>query len=331
MPLEPRRDLSQLSVGARHDLLERHDRLRGTNARHHVLTLRVHEELAVELPGPGCGVAGEPDARRRPVTGVPEDHHLDVHRGADVVRDVVDAPVFLRARVVPRPEHGVAGHAQLREGVLGKGLPRPTLHDGLVTPDDLAERLLVEVGIEAGAPALLDRVELLFERVLGNFEHDVAEHLDEAAVAVVGEPAVRRPCLQPLDGFVGQAEVQDRVHHPRHRELRAGPHADEQGVLAGTERRAGNLLERAQVGDHLQVHRLGEMSMPGVVERAGFRGNREPWRHRQAGVGHLRQSRALAAQQVLHRAIAVGLALPEEVDVLALCFSRCLVLRLAGL
>jgi hypothetical protein len=53
-----------------------------------------------------------------------------------------------------------------------------------------------------------------------------------------------------------------------------------------------------------------------VVEVAGVGGDREPGRHRQAGVGHLGQARALAAERVLHRAVAVGLAVTEEVHVL---------------
>ena len=47
--LEPRRDLAQLLVGLRHHLLELADRLRRPDAGHHVLALRVDEELAVEL------------------------------------------------------------------------------------------------------------------------------------------------------------------------------------------------------------------------------------------------------------------------------------------
>ena len=55
-----------------------------------------------------------------------------------------------------------------------------------------------------------------------------------------------------------------------------------------------------------------------VVERAGFGRDRETGRNRQPGVGHLGEARALAAEQVLHRAIAVGLAAAEEIDVLPL-------------
>ena len=53
-----------------------------------------------------------------------------------------------------------------------------------------------------------------------------------------------------------------------------------------------------------------------VVDVADLGGDREPGRHRQAGVGHLGEARAFAAEQVLHVAVAVGLAVAEEIDVL---------------
>ena len=116
--LEPRRDLAQLLVGLRHHLLELADRLRRADAGDDVLALRVDQELAVELLGAGRRVAREADAGRRAIAGVAEHHHLHVDGGADRVGDVVDAAVFLGARVVPRAEHGVARHAQLLGRIL---------------------------------------------------------------------------------------------------------------------------------------------------------------------------------------------------------------------
>ena len=55
----------------------------------------------------------------------------------------------------------------------------------------------------------------------------------------------------------------------------------------------------------------------------------KPGRHRQADAAHLGEVRALAAEQRLHRAVAVGLP-AEEVDVLAGLSSRRRGLRLRG-
>ena len=183
--------VAQLLVGLRHHLLELADRLRRADAGDDVLALRVDEELAVELLLAGGRVPREADAGRRAVAGVAEHHHLHVDGGADVIRDVVDAAVLLRARVHPRAEHGVARHRQLLARVLRKRAARSRLRRTLlVALDDLAQRGLVEVGVELRAARLLDGFELVLERLLGNLEHDVAEHLDEAAVAVEGEAAV---------------------------------------------------------------------------------------------------------------------------------------------
>ena len=47
-----------------------------------------------------------------------------------------------------------------------------------------------QVGIELGLGLLLLAVEDFVEIVLGDFEHHGAVHLDEAAVAIVGEARV---------------------------------------------------------------------------------------------------------------------------------------------
>ena len=63
----------------------------------------------------------------------------------------------------------------------------------------------------------------------------------------------------------------------------------------------------------------GETCRSAHVFAAGLGLDGESRRHRQAGVGHLGQAGALAAQHVLHLAVAVGLAAAEEVYVLGVC------------
>ena len=69
--------------------------------------------------------------------------------------------------------------------------------------------------------------------------HDVAEHLHEAAVGVPGEALVAGRLREPLDRVVVQAEVEDGVHHARHRLAGAGAHRHEQRVLRVAEALAG--------------------------------------------------------------------------------------------
>ena len=229
--LEARGDLSQLLVSLRQHLLELPDRLRRAHAGDDVLALCVDQELAVELLRAGRRASGEADAGRRSIAGVAEHHLLHVDRGADVVGDVVDAAVFLRARILPGAEHRVARALELLDRILRKRLAGLLLHDLLVARDHFAQRRLVEVGIGFRAARFLHRVELVLEDVLRNLQHDVAEHLDEAAIAVGGEPAVAGLLLQRFDGLVVEAEIQNRVHHAGHRKFRARADRHEQRLL----------------------------------------------------------------------------------------------------
>ena len=47
---------------------------------------------------------------------------------------------------------------------------------------------------------------------------DVGEHLNETAVAVIGESFVARRFGKGGDCIIVESEVEDRVHHPRHRD-----------------------------------------------------------------------------------------------------------------
>ena len=69
---------------------------------HDVLALRVREVVAVRHLLAGARVAREGHAGARVVAPVAEHHRLHVHRGAEVVADLVLAPVVDRALAVPR-------------------------------------------------------------------------------------------------------------------------------------------------------------------------------------------------------------------------------------
>ena len=66
-----------------------------------VLALRVDEKLAEGAWLSRGRVAREGDARRGALALVPEHHLDDVDRRPQIVRDVVRAPVHLRARRLP--------------------------------------------------------------------------------------------------------------------------------------------------------------------------------------------------------------------------------------
>ena len=68
---------------------------------------------------------------------------------------------------------------------------------------------------------------MIFTSALLHAEHHVTVHLDEAAIAVPCETLVARRGDECLHRFVIEAEIEDRVHHARHRVTSAGANRDE--------------------------------------------------------------------------------------------------------
>ena len=223
----------QLREGAGHDLLERRrfgmrldagllgDVLRRADAGHHVFTLCIHKELAVELLRARGRVAGEGNAGGRGVTHVAEHHGLDVDRRAPVFGDVVELAVGDGACAHPRLEHRANGTPQLLMRVLREGLARGLLHQSGIADDEALPFLRRHFRVEGVAALVLEAAENVLELVMIDAEHHVRIHRDEAAVAVEGEAPVARARGQALDSGVVEAEVQHRVHHARHRGARA--------------------------------------------------------------------------------------------------------------
>ena len=144
--------------------------------------------------------------------------------------------------------------------------------------------------------ALLERLELLGEEGRVDARNDLAVHLNQPAVVV--EQEVHRLRVGLPDHRIAHAEVQDRLHHPRHGHGAAGADGDEQRIRRVTEALAGALLEQREVLLDLRAE-LGR-KRPGMREMvaACFRGDREPERDRQAERRHLGEAQALAAEQV---------------------------------
>ena len=181
--------------------------------------------------------------------------------------------------------------------------------DLLERRDELLEIVGCEVRVLTGAALALERHKCALEPLRIDPVDHLAEHLDQPAVRVVGEPRVAGARREPGRGLVVQPEVEDRVHHPRHRHRGARPHGDEQRVVARAEALAGRLLEPA----HVLVHFLGQPvgQLAGGHERATrVGGDREARRHRDAHQRHLGEPDPLAAEQFA----SAGGVLVEVVD-----------------
>jgi hypothetical protein len=239
----------QLRVGLGDLVLQLGQGARGADARHHVLALGVDEEVAEGLGLlAGHVVACERHPGPRVGARVAEHHLLHVDRGAEIVVDAVEAAVVAGAAVVPRLEDGPDRRVELLARVLREGLPAVLAVDVLEDLGEVAEVVGRQVDVLLHPAAGLHRRQRLLEMLLGDLGHDVAEHLDEAPVGVVGEAGVAGARREALDAAVVEPEVQDGVHHPRHRELGAAAHRDQQRVLGVAEALSGSLLEARQVG-----------------------------------------------------------------------------------
>ena len=89
-----------------------------------------------------------------------------------------------------------------------------------VRPFDRSARIL-SFRIELETFQVLVILEDFLEQAVVDAEHNVAIHLDEAAIGVVGETAVVGAAGEPLDGLIVEAEIEHSVHHARHRGARA--------------------------------------------------------------------------------------------------------------
>ena len=323
--LEAADDVDQLAVDLGHRLFHRRlgravgllggqrQRLRRADAGDDVLALRIDQEFAEYRVLAGRRVAREGDTGGAVVAHVAEHHGLHVDRGAPAFRNVVQAAVSDRAFVHPRAEHRADGALQLVANVLGEGLVGPSRDQVLEALDQRAPVVGFELGIERHAAAVLVRLDQVLEFVVRDAEHDVAVHLDEAAVAVVGEARVAALAGQALDGVVVEAEVEDGVHHAGHRGAAARTHRDQERLVGVAEARADDRLDAAERLGDLVVEVVRHGVVVGVIGGAHLGGDGEAGRHRQAEVRHLGQPRALAAQQLAHRRAALGRAVAETV------------------
>lgn len=303
-------DLHELVVRLLVDRLQLGERHGVADAGDDVLALGVLQVVAVDALVAAGGVAGEGDAGAGVGAEVAEDHGADVDRGAQVVRDALLAAVELGAVAVPRLEDGLYGEVHLLARVLREVAPGLGLDDLLELGDELLQLGRVQVGVDRDLLGLLRRVQGLFEEVAVDVEDGLAEHLDEAAVRVPGEALVAGLRGEALHGLVGEADVEDGVHHARHRELGAGAHRDQQRIVGLAELLAHGPLQGVEVRTHLVAELLGLVTAV-EVRLARLGGDGEARRDGQTQVGHLGEVGPLAAEKVLEVAVALGEVVDE--------------------
>ena len=126
------------------------------------------------------------------------------------------------------------------------------LHHLLVFGDDFLQRLGVEVGIELGFLLLLLAVEDFLERMLRNVEHDVAEHLDQAAIGVVGEARIVAALGQAFDALSFRPRLRMVSIMPGMENLAPERTLTSSGLSAGAELLSLQLFQAAERLVHLR-------------------------------------------------------------------------------
>ncbi len=279
----------ELFPNSRHLVLELGDRLRRAYPRHDVLALRVRQVLAEQHVFPGAGIAGKGHARRAVVAHIAEHHGADVHGRAvgHCRRDLKLATVVHRSLPHPGTEYRLDGHLKLLRGVLGE-LAAEIFNDGpLVVGADLFQSLDRELVVVGRALPLLGSLEDLDEPPLLGPHGDLPKRLDQSAIRVVGEARVPRRLAEADHDFIVHAEVENRVHHARHRQGSAGTYRHQQRI-AGVSAEGLPCL-RLQLLDtlpYLGQQAVGKLLAAVVVLPAGLGGNHETGRDRQTDLRH---------------------------------------------
>ena len=324
MIFEQVRDLLELFPDFRHILAERiFDLLGEADAGDDVFALSVDEVVARDPFDAGGAVTRQRDAGGAVVAHIAEYHRLNVDGGAPVVRDAVHPAIDDRAVVHPAAEDGADRAPHLFARIFREIFSRRGFDGGFEFGNEFFQGRRGEFRVKLNAAGGLFRVEDLFEGVdfslVGrfHFEDDVAVHLDETAVAVPGETFVARFFGEDGDGLVVQTDVQNGIHHTRHRFAGARTAGDQKGKIFGiAELLAHRLFDGGQRGFDL-IFEFRRILTAVVVEvGADFGRDREPGRNGKTDLRHFSEVRAFAAKEITHRSVAVGSERSKTVNVL---------------
>ena len=172
-----------------------------------------------------------------------------------------------------------------------------------------------QFGVEVEALVFLGDLQRLLERAMIEFEDDIGIHLDEPAITVPRKPGIARRDCKPFDRRIVEAEIEDGIHHPRHRHPRARTHRDEQRIGRIAKCLARDMLDMGDALGDLRRQFGRECLALVIIAGAHRRGDSEAGRHRQANRGHAIEVGTLAAEQILVEAPAIGNTAAKAVNI----------------
>ena len=145
------------------------------------------------------------------------------------------------------------------------------------------------------ARVFLGDFQRFLEQPVVEAEHHVGVHLHEATIAVPGKALIARGGGKALHRLVVEAEVEDGVHHARHRHGRTRADRHQQRVRRIAEALADRAFDMGERFCHVGAQLVREVAAFGEVLQAFLGCDGEARRDRQADAGHLGKVRALAA------------------------------------
>ena len=188
-------------------------------------------------------------------------------------------------------------------------------HQRFIFRDDGLQIFGAEIGIELGFDLVFAGIEDVIELRHVDMQRDFAEHLNEAAVAIVGEARVAGFGDQAFGAGIVQAEVENGVHHAGHGELGAGTNAHQERIGCAAELFAHELFELGHGFVNLVIDFFGHFVAIFKEEVTNLSRDGEARGHRHAGLAHLGEACAFAAQNLFHGSVAVGRASAKRVNV----------------
>ena len=155
--------------------------------------------------------------------------------------------VALRALAHPRLQNRLDRGPELSERRGGERFTGYRLEESLEARDELAKRLAIEL-IRLGKLLLGELCcQNPFEGCRLGVMDDLGELLDQAAATVGGEARVAREPEQTPRRRFREPDVEDRLHHARHRHRGSRAHGDEEGMLRFAEAASGAGGERFEL------------------------------------------------------------------------------------
>ena len=218
-------------------------RKRRSDTGNDVFALSVHQIFAEQRLFAGSRVSGKRHAGAAVVAHVAEYHRLHVDGGAPAGRNVVHSSVINGARVVPRTEHGKDSRHELFFRVLRKFAALRLFVISLELFYKFFHIVGVKFGVEFHAFLFFHRVDYFFEVGFFNFHNDVGKHLYKSTVGVIREARIARQIRHDFNHFVVKTQVENGVHHARHRRSRARTHRNQQRIFVVAEFFARHLFD----------------------------------------------------------------------------------------